>query len=606
MQSPKTFFVGLVKGAGSLVGGVVSGALGSTAAIVGTTSQGISQGYSYISGDEKFAIKRSKQKRRALEAAQEGLLSGIIEGGRQAGHGVVAGVKGLIWKPIKEARQDGALGFLRGIGLGVVGAAVQPVLGVTDGFTSVAQSIIYKVNINKETRQRRSSRPLKLFQCVNGLVSFQKLIISFDAVGVIAQDVVVSRSKSRGEMDEFVDFCRLSANMANEDAIFLSNKYIFLRRMKESSENILDQDDSLEKEYSIVHYRWSIISHCIWKEKSSAINIMTLTEIVPVNCSSITVAEKVFRMLSENSWRAKFPMYFSPRLGIEAQGDQYSEIFRFSLVSKNNDKAFWSTFQPKDARLYRFGSANYWRESVLSWDDNAKLSTDQIMDTIFSSLESHLDELSSLLSTLHDSRMTCDVIWRRLDEIMWEFVCEWDVFAKNRRLPRCTICTIINESSEYIQILETALLYGRDLRIFPCFGFNSANRVLYRGGCVIIIVLAHRSVLNHQGHAKANIKLSCCSLTLSTRRITIDKVFVNTARATFINGDNKSILSTNENNELANEVMMTHHSTEDNEDNEGYKQSESHEVLTNAIIEEARILENSADSIWRKGVILLS
>jgi hypothetical protein len=38
-----------------------------------------------------------------------------------------------------QARKSGFQGFFRGVGLGLIGAAVKPVMGFTDGLTSVAR-----------------------------------------------------------------------------------------------------------------------------------------------------------------------------------------------------------------------------------------------------------------------------------------------------------------------------------------------------------------------------------------------------------------------------------------------------------------------------------
>lgn len=40
---------------------------------------------------------------------------------------------------IFQARKSGFQGFFRGVGLGLMGAAVKPVMGITDGLTSVAR-----------------------------------------------------------------------------------------------------------------------------------------------------------------------------------------------------------------------------------------------------------------------------------------------------------------------------------------------------------------------------------------------------------------------------------------------------------------------------------
>jgi vacuolar protein sorting-associated protein 13A/C len=99
MTSPSCFVMGIGKGASSLVGGVASGLLNSTAAIVSTASQGLSQGIVTMSGDEKYVLKRTDKRRKAQEAAREGVFSGLREGGGSFLSGVTAGLTGVITNP---------------------------------------------------------------------------------------------------------------------------------------------------------------------------------------------------------------------------------------------------------------------------------------------------------------------------------------------------------------------------------------------------------------------------------------------------------------------------------------------------------------------------
>jgi hypothetical protein len=65
----------------------------------------------------------------------------LIEGGVLLGKGVIDGVAGVVRSPLEGARQDGAAGFVRGLGLGVVGLIVKPVTGVLDAASSVTAGI---------------------------------------------------------------------------------------------------------------------------------------------------------------------------------------------------------------------------------------------------------------------------------------------------------------------------------------------------------------------------------------------------------------------------------------------------------------------------------
>ena len=71
------------------------------------------------------------------------MLKGLKQGAVSVGKGIAAGFTGIITRPFEGAVQKGTYGFITGVGKGVIGVAVNPVLGVTDGLNSVAQTIYY-------------------------------------------------------------------------------------------------------------------------------------------------------------------------------------------------------------------------------------------------------------------------------------------------------------------------------------------------------------------------------------------------------------------------------------------------------------------------------
>lgn len=134
VQSPQDFLFGIGKGTSSLVSGVVSGAMNSTVAIVGTAAKGIS----YLSGDSEYIRKRAI-KREMHRNSRRGIVEGLFDGGESLLSGIASGMTGLVTRPLEEASRDGAMGFFRGLGLGLVGAAVKPVrpLSYADSYTII-------------------------------------------------------------------------------------------------------------------------------------------------------------------------------------------------------------------------------------------------------------------------------------------------------------------------------------------------------------------------------------------------------------------------------------------------------------------------------------
>ena len=161
MKSPHSFFIGIGKGTGQFVSGLVVGTLESSASLVGSYSAGISSGLSYMSMDKKLIKQRNKIRREGIEAARKGILHSFINAGKNVMGGISSGVTGLVTRPLEEAEKDGAIGFMRGVGIGVLGVAVKPVLGVTDGISSTMQGISYNVGDYRTPEILRGPRVLQ-------------------------------------------------------------------------------------------------------------------------------------------------------------------------------------------------------------------------------------------------------------------------------------------------------------------------------------------------------------------------------------------------------------------------------------------------------------
>eukprot|EP01035_Chromulina_nebulosa_P017545 gene17545-23108_t len=141
-QSPQDFILGLGKGTSTLVNNVVTGTLDSTVSVVGTAAKGMS----YLSGDPEYIRKRALK--RSNKQKQLNLYDSILDSSNSIASGIKSGVKGLITKPIEEVNKSGPLGLFRGIGLGILGAAVKPVMGFSDGITTLANGISNSISNN--------------------------------------------------------------------------------------------------------------------------------------------------------------------------------------------------------------------------------------------------------------------------------------------------------------------------------------------------------------------------------------------------------------------------------------------------------------------------
>ena len=86
-------------------------------------------------------------------------------GTKRLGVGIFQGVSGVFTQPVKGAQKEGVAGFVKGVGKGLVGIAVKPVIGVTDfissatiGASATTTAISEFTNQGKRRRRKNAHR----------------------------------------------------------------------------------------------------------------------------------------------------------------------------------------------------------------------------------------------------------------------------------------------------------------------------------------------------------------------------------------------------------------------------------------------------------------
>ncbi|TDZ36628.1 Vacuolar protein sorting-associated protein 13 [Colletotrichum spinosum] len=133
-DKPEDFGIGVAKGAASLVKKSVYGFSDSFSKFTGSLSKGLAA----ATLDKQFQDRRriTRARNRPKHA-----LYGVTTGANSLFTSAASGVGGLVKKPLEGAEQEGALGFFKGIGKGVVGFATKPAIGVLDMASNVSEGI---------------------------------------------------------------------------------------------------------------------------------------------------------------------------------------------------------------------------------------------------------------------------------------------------------------------------------------------------------------------------------------------------------------------------------------------------------------------------------
>lgn len=131
---PQDLGIGIAKGASSFVKKSVFGFSDSMAKFTGSISKGLAA----ASLDKEFQDQRrmSKSRNRPKHA-----LYGVTSGGNAFAASVASGIGGLARHPLQGAEQEGAMGFVKGVGKGVLGLATKPAIGAFDLASNVAEGV---------------------------------------------------------------------------------------------------------------------------------------------------------------------------------------------------------------------------------------------------------------------------------------------------------------------------------------------------------------------------------------------------------------------------------------------------------------------------------
>eukprot|EP01127_Copromyxa_protea_P021271 TRINITY_DN7272_c0_g1_i1.p1 TRINITY_DN7272_c0_g1~~TRINITY_DN7272_c0_g1_i1.p1 ORF type:complete len:3025 (-),score=744.59 TRINITY_DN7272_c0_g1_i1:27-7853(-) len=133
VKSPKDFGLGIAKGTTSLLRNSLTGVFETASKLTGTVAKlGVAATF-----DEDYRKARARMQQVKARHVGEGFVLGF----RDLGVGLYKGVTGIVTSPIEGAIKEGAAGFFKGVGIGVAGAFIKPMVGVADFATRTAEGI---------------------------------------------------------------------------------------------------------------------------------------------------------------------------------------------------------------------------------------------------------------------------------------------------------------------------------------------------------------------------------------------------------------------------------------------------------------------------------
>lgn len=124
---------GVARGTLSLARHTVGGFANSAAALAETFSKNMT----VLALDRRYAQKRDRGDDLRTHQGDMNVALGLGSGVQKLVHGFLEGVTGVVKAPIRGAEKRGLEGFAKGVGKGLLGLLVKPLVGISDGLTDV-------------------------------------------------------------------------------------------------------------------------------------------------------------------------------------------------------------------------------------------------------------------------------------------------------------------------------------------------------------------------------------------------------------------------------------------------------------------------------------
>lgn len=134
MHGNRELGIGIAKGAASFVKKTVFGVSDSFTKFTSSVGKGLSA----ATFDSEYQARRRMTQRRNRPRHA---IYGVAAGGEAFASSVSSAMEGVFMKPIEGAESEGAFGFFKGVGKGLVGAVTKPVVGVFDLASNVSEGI---------------------------------------------------------------------------------------------------------------------------------------------------------------------------------------------------------------------------------------------------------------------------------------------------------------------------------------------------------------------------------------------------------------------------------------------------------------------------------
>lgn len=474
LASPVGFVSEVGQRAGLLIGHVASGVLSSSASIVEGASLGFARGTAMLDGDTNYSKKVDETRRKNMKS-NDGIMFGLQAGGQSVLTGFTAGIKGMVAKPMEEGKKGGALGFVKGIGLGAIGAVVKPMQGVGDGIANVALGVSRQMDtlsVDEQGHVMNSvRRPSRALEAVDG----PEVLTMLELLKAHAKDLVL-RLARRDSIDDRYLGCEA---VQHNDGLLLVVSEKFVHVLQPTVETIKVK----------LRVPFANISHAILRldqqDRRHAVELVvfgTARESIAAEGPGVPCAGR------DTALRAYSLLYQSRRLFSNPS----------LMVSPHVAVIQTSTALLDATKAYTFGSVN-----SKKFASSCNKSEKQVLGLA--------RDAAAAVSASDPATM---------DEVAWRLLGDWAIsHGTGLQGSRCMVLLMLNASSSAVQFLSINITEGRKYCVMPFGngGFDSESQSVLPGGAVMLFAYGFVPTILDLSHVKIKVSTSAFEALCSTR-----------------------------------------------------------------------------------------
>ncbi|CAM9455743.1 unnamed protein product [Ectocarpus sp. 4 AP-2014] len=459
VQGPAEFFEGVGRGAHSFVKGTVKGVFNSVAGVGGAVTDTVSK----LSFDNDYQLRRERDKNKAI-ANQGGVGQGLLQGSKDIAGGLTSGVSGIFMDPVSGAKKGGVGGFFKGVGKGLVGAVVKPVVGVTDSVISVAQGIS---NEAENVQRQKHLRPRRAL--TSDSETGQLVLLNFSMEAAEAQALVESGVEGKGSTgDKYESHTQIS----DLTIIFADTRMILVKRTKNDrlgSAKMLERSGAA-KPLQMVSKPWEEVARVDAVGESIVIGRYNGGDI-SLKAAIGSRREELYRQFYVH--RDKMGDPTAMRTPDEVFG---TGAFEMAPPLAMTMRAY-STSMKDSLKAYTFGSA----------------CGRQIQSHGLSNAQARMKKMPPPQSSERQLQTFVVGNWSGLDYLTLELIQNWSSANVGMNSTRCLCVVFINASTSPVQFLEMSKRDGQGYRLMIGPLCDVDSQQLLPGGVAILFAWGHPS-----------------------------------------------------------------------------------------------------------------